>query len=100
MDRCHKPFPPVIIVDRAKSRLGEKGYNILFDNCEHFTTYCRNGVKRSEQAFAAKTVALTSVLAVGMNPGAALAVTALVYIGSNQIARWTNRTFGTNFSMF
>ncbi|PAV66534.1 hypothetical protein WR25_22544 [Diploscapter pachys] len=61
-------------------KLGEKGYNILFDNCEHFTTYCRNGVKRSEQAFAAKTVALTSVLAVGMNPGTALVVTALVYI--------------------
>ena len=37
------------IVREALSRVGEVGYNVLFNNCEHFATYCRYGVKGSEQ---------------------------------------------------
>lgn len=31
------------IVRRAASRLGECDYNVVFNNCEHFARWCRNG---------------------------------------------------------
>lgn len=31
------------IVERARSRLGEENYNILWNNCENFADWCRNG---------------------------------------------------------
>jgi phosphopantetheinyl transferase (holo-ACP synthase) len=41
---------PKRIVELARSRLGERGYNILFNNCEHFAYLCTFGVKYSAQA--------------------------------------------------
>ncbi|CAM4778573.1 unnamed protein product [Rotaria magnacalcarata] len=35
----------------AKSQLGEKGYNLAFNNCEHFATYCRYGRGISAQTW-------------------------------------------------
>lgn len=32
---------PDEIIERAKSRLGERKYNALFNNCEHFAYWCR-----------------------------------------------------------
>lgn len=32
-------------VKRAESRIGEKEYNILINNCENFVRWCRNGTK-------------------------------------------------------
>lgn len=37
------------IVVRASSRIGEGGYNIIHNNCEHFVYECAFGVKRSLQ---------------------------------------------------
>ena len=37
------------IVAAARSRLGEDGYNIIHNNCEHFVNECAFGVKRSAQ---------------------------------------------------
>lgn len=37
------------IVNIAMSRLGEKGYNVVNNNCEHFSNDCVFGEKRSEQ---------------------------------------------------
>ena len=34
---------------RALSRLGEDEYNLVFNNCEHFATWCATGKKRSPQ---------------------------------------------------
>ncbi|MFC5532231.1 lecithin retinol acyltransferase family protein [Cohnella yongneupensis] len=31
------------VVRRAYSRLGETEYSLLFNNCEHFVNWCRNG---------------------------------------------------------
>lgn len=31
------------IIRRAESRLGESDYNLMFNNCEHFANWCRNG---------------------------------------------------------
>ncbi len=37
------------IVNVALSRLGEKGYNIINNNCEHFSNDCVFGERKSEQ---------------------------------------------------
>ena len=42
-------FIPDAVVQRAESRLGEKNYNLLFNNCEHFATWCKTGVSESRQ---------------------------------------------------
>jgi Lecithin retinol acyltransferase len=41
--------PDSIVVKRAKSRLGESKYNLLFNNCEHFARWCKTGQQESEQ---------------------------------------------------
>jgi hypothetical protein len=42
-------FVPSVVVDRAKSRLGENRYNLLFNNCEHFVNWCKTGISDSKQ---------------------------------------------------
>jgi hypothetical protein len=37
------------IVRRARSRLGERSYHLLTNNCEHFCNWCQLGQCRSEQ---------------------------------------------------
>lgn len=54
---------PDTVVARAESRLREKKYRLLFNNCEHFATWCKTGKKRSGQVVIAVTVA-ASVVAV------------------------------------
>lgn len=49
------PFTGPQICERAKSKIGENRYNILFNNCEHFATWCVTGKHSSEQANAAIT---------------------------------------------
>ena len=41
--------PAGVTLRRAMSRLGEQSYNLLFNNCEHFATWCKTGRHRSEQ---------------------------------------------------
>lgn len=45
-----KRVPPKKTVQLAKSRLGEKGYNIIYNNCEHFAYECVMGEKKCSQA--------------------------------------------------
>jgi len=50
-------LPPEETVRLAQSRLGETGYHLLFNNCEHFATWCKTGKPQSRQVYkAAKTV--------------------------------------------
>jgi Lecithin retinol acyltransferase/PspA/IM30 family len=49
VQRYPRSFIPDVVVDRAKSRLGERKYNLLFNNCEHFATWCKIGISQSEQ---------------------------------------------------
>ena len=42
-------FVPDVVVSRAKSRLHEQQYNLLFNNCEHFATWCKTGINDSKQ---------------------------------------------------
>ena len=41
---------PQQIVDYARSKLGMRGYNILYNNCEHFANECVSGEHISRQA--------------------------------------------------
>ncbi len=42
-------FLPDAVVQRAENRLGERKYNLLFNNCEHFATWCKTGFNDSQQ---------------------------------------------------
>lgn len=42
-------FIPELVLERAFSRLGEQKYNLLFNNCEHFATWCKTGINESKQ---------------------------------------------------
>ena len=53
-----KKFSPMETVCRARSRLGEKKYNLFFNNCEHFAMWCKYGTSKSVQVEKAVTAAL------------------------------------------
>jgi hypothetical protein len=42
-------FNPQETVEIAKKFLSESGYNLFWNNCEHFARYCKTGEKKSEQ---------------------------------------------------
>lgn len=42
-------FIPEVVVKRSFSRLGENKYNLLFNNCEHFASWCKIGISESKQ---------------------------------------------------
>jgi Lecithin retinol acyltransferase len=42
-------YTPEEIVARARSRIGERRYHLITNNCEHFTLWCLTGVSRSLQ---------------------------------------------------
>lgn len=42
-------FPKEKIIENARKRIGEEGYNILHNNCEHFAYECYFGKKYSSQ---------------------------------------------------
>jgi hypothetical protein len=42
-------YSPREIVDRARSRLGEREYRLLTNNCEHFCNWCTRGLNHSPQ---------------------------------------------------
>lgn len=37
------------VVERAESRIGEKEYNLIANNCEHFANWCKTGMSHSQQ---------------------------------------------------
>ncbi|MFH1811879.1 MAG: lecithin retinol acyltransferase family protein [Pseudomonadota bacterium] len=49
--------PPDTVLRRARSRLGERDYSLVFHNCEHFATWCKTGRARSRQVEKAVRVA-------------------------------------------
>ena len=56
------------IIEAAEAALGQKGYNLVFGNCEHFACHCATGKWRSAQAYkvvAGMTVALVGTVALG-----------------------------------
>ncbi|MGN1103274.1 MAG: lecithin retinol acyltransferase family protein [Candidatus Coproplasma sp.] len=49
-------IPREITVRKARSRIGEKGYNMLYNNCEHFAYECVMGEKKCTQADAVRAM--------------------------------------------
>lgn len=45
-----KRLPPERAIALARSRLGEGGYSLLNNNCEHFATECVLGERRCDEA--------------------------------------------------
>ena len=41
-----------LVIERALSQVGRKGYHLLFDNCEHFACWCAVGCDVSRQVAA------------------------------------------------
>jgi hypothetical protein len=44
-----KCFSPDKVITNARSRLNKKGYNLPFNNCDHFATWCKTGEHHSIQ---------------------------------------------------
>ncbi|CDQ80599.1 lecithin retinol acyltransferase-like isoform X1 [Oncorhynchus mykiss] len=52
MDRkckAQQPFPNEEVAERAEQLVGAIPYSLLWNNCEHFVTYCRYGSAKSQQ---------------------------------------------------
>jgi len=69
---------------RAQAALGRPGYNLLFDNCQHFAAWCATGERKSHQVEAALLVAgaaagvasllkITALVGIAVAAGAAVA---------------------------
>lgn len=48
-DKKYRPLQPEETLARAMSMLGKGNYNVAANNCEHFVTWARYGVKHSRQ---------------------------------------------------
>jgi hypothetical protein len=66
---------------RAEMRLGEGRYHVIFNNCEHFASWCASGARRSRQAHRGLQVASGVVLTAGV----------LAAAGLRRVARRTRR---------
>jgi len=55
---------PDAVVARARSMLGQPGYDLVFNNCEHFATWCVTGDSNSAQV--ETVVSSTGVIGVGV----------------------------------
>lgn len=63
---------PDAIIDRAMSKLGDGGYNLVFNNCQHFARWCVTGEHLSEQvntAAAATGTAIAPIVGVPVGIG-------------------------------
>jgi len=52
---------PNTVIARARSRLGENGYHLFGNNCEHFARWCKTGQHKSEQVSDAASATAGSV---------------------------------------
>jgi lecithin:retinol acyltransferase len=54
--RTRDDFVPSEVVRRARSRLGEDGYSVFSNNCEHFCEWCQYGEHHSHQVEALRAL--------------------------------------------
>ncbi len=64
-----KSDSPSVVIKRAESKLGEDGYCLFSNNCEHFAYWCKTGKHKSEQvnnaSFSVSSVAGAVPISVG-----------------------------------
>jgi len=73
-------------LERARSRLGERGYHLFENNCEHFAVWCKTGHGKSTQIDAAKKAARFG--AAGMAIGSAVIRSASVLPGPYRLVAY------------
>lgn len=73
-----------VVIQRAESRLGESGYNVFGNNCEHFAYWCKTGLSYSEQ-IRNMQVAATGLASVGMGAIAARVAAEGMRLGSGML---------------
>ncbi|GMS81239.1 hypothetical protein PENTCL1PPCAC_30324, partial [Pristionchus entomophagus] len=61
-DDVYEPLPVTNILECAKKMVGDKGYSLPTNNCEHFAHLCRYGKKRSGQVTKTAAVGIGGVL--------------------------------------
>lgn len=61
----HTVYSPDETVARARSRLGERQYNLVTNNCEHFALWCKTGESESFQVNIAAGMLALFVSAIG-----------------------------------
>ena len=63
--------PAKEVIKTAESLIGNKDYNLIWNNCEHFARYCKTGEKESEQVKDA-TATAAGLVATGSGVGGGL----------------------------
>lgn len=58
----HRAFDGLQSVERARTRMQEQNYNLIFNNCEHFVTWCIHGKGSSSQVNGASKIAAQSLV--------------------------------------
>ena len=77
-------------LSRALSRIGERNYNLLFNNCEHFANWCKTGSHRSHQVEDLLHKSSLGAIAIGQVMPAALIASLKILLSkglSNEKAR-------------
>ena len=62
-------FPPDEIVRRAERRIGQRGYHLLFNNCESFARWCVVGEEESFQTQGAFVGAVGGIASLALGGG-------------------------------
>ncbi len=70
------------VVARAQSRIGEKGYDLTKNNCEHFACWCKTGQHHSAQVWIAHRIVQRTAAA-----AARLSVSRATKIGIRSLTR-------------
>lgn len=96
------------IVQRALSRVGKRGYHLLFDNCEHFASWCAIGSETSRQVRMAcerltsagfKTLAASTVRAASRFGTRRLIRGASVWMLAAEAAQWATEAGGQHIGL-
>ncbi len=85
-----KCFPNEWVVKRARSKLNSAEYSLLWNNCEHFATWCKIGLEDSVQVKEFSLCSGSSVIA-GVSAGALVAKIAsapAILLGSKTLGSW------------
>ena len=93
-DSC---YDPETVVSSAKSKLGERKYHPVTNNCEHFALWSKTGISSSEQVNNVKVTFETGVKDVKDTlPGAlsAVANTGVKEIVKTEVSREVTKEFG------
>lgn len=81
---------PDVVIKRAESRLGERDYHLIFNNCEHFAAWCKTGRHRSGQVDRAVGATLVGGVLLGGVVTPAIAAAAGLY-GLSRLMDQANR---------